>query len=55
MSDKWQAGHDLMVSMMGRQFAAAVEGEARAGNFGSPVGHVPQGPMTAGRRMLSDR
>ena len=37
MSDKWQAGHYLMVSMMGPQFAAAVEGAANAGNFGNVV------------------
>ena len=40
MSDKWQAGHDLMVSMMGPQFAAAVEGAARAGNFGSDIARM---------------
>jgi 4-carboxymuconolactone decarboxylase len=40
MSDKWQTGHDLMVSMMGPQFAAGVEGAARAGNFGSDIARM---------------
>lgn len=40
MKDKWQAGHDLMVSMMGPQFAAGVEGAANAGNFGSDVARM---------------
>lgn len=40
MSDKWQAGHDLMVSMMGPQFAAAVEGAANAGNFGADIARL---------------
>jgi len=40
MNDKWQAGHDLMVSMMGPQFAAGVEGAAKAGNFGSDIARM---------------
>jgi 4-carboxymuconolactone decarboxylase len=40
MSDKWQAGHDLMVSMMGPQFAAGVEGAAQAGNFGADIARM---------------
>ena len=39
-SDKWQAGHDLMVDMMGPQFAAGVEGAARAGNFGADIARM---------------
>jgi 4-carboxymuconolactone decarboxylase len=40
MNDKWQAGHDLMTSMMGPQFAAGVEGAAQAGNFGSDIARM---------------
>ncbi len=40
MTDKWQAGHDLMTSMMGPQFAAAVEGAAKAGTFGSDIARM---------------
>ncbi len=40
MSDKWQRGHDLMVNMMGPQFAAGVEGAAKAGNFGSDIARM---------------
>lgn len=40
MSDKWQAGHGLMVSMMGPQFAAGVEGAAKAGNFGADIARM---------------
>lgn len=40
MSDRWQAGHDLMVSMMGPQFAAGVEGAAQAGNFGADIARM---------------
>jgi 4-carboxymuconolactone decarboxylase len=40
MSDKWQAGHDLVVSMMGPQFAAGIEGAAKAGNFGSDIARM---------------
>jgi 4-carboxymuconolactone decarboxylase len=40
MNEKWQAGHDLMTSMMGPQFAAGVEGAAQAGNFGSDIARM---------------
>jgi 4-carboxymuconolactone decarboxylase len=40
MNDKWQAGHDLMTSMMGPEFAAGVEGAAKAGNFGSDIARM---------------
>jgi 4-carboxymuconolactone decarboxylase len=40
MNDKWQAGHDLMASMMGPEFAAGVEGAAKAGNFGSEIARM---------------
>jgi 4-carboxymuconolactone decarboxylase len=40
MNDKWQAGHDLMTSMMGPEFAAGVEGAAKAGNFGSEIARM---------------
>jgi 4-carboxymuconolactone decarboxylase len=40
MNDKWQAGHDLMTSMMGPEFAAGVEGAAKAGNFGSTIARM---------------
>jgi 4-carboxymuconolactone decarboxylase len=40
MNDKWQAGHDLMVSMMGPQFAAGVEAAAQAGGFGADVARM---------------
>jgi len=40
MNAKWQAGHDLMTSMMGPQFAAGVEGAATAGTFGSDIARM---------------
>src|SRR6478672_5196657 len=40
MNDKWQAGHDLMTSMMGPEFAAGVEGAAKANNFGSEIARM---------------
>jgi len=40
MNDKWQAGHDLMASMMGPQFAAGVEGAANSGNFGADIARM---------------
>lgn len=40
MNDKWQAGHDLILSMMGPQFTAGIEGAAKAGNFGSDIARM---------------
>ena len=40
MNDKWQAGHDLLMSMMGPEFTAGIEGAARAGNFGSDIARM---------------
>jgi 4-carboxymuconolactone decarboxylase len=40
MNDKWQAGHDLMVRMMGPQFADAMEANARSGGFGADVARL---------------
>lgn len=40
MNEKWQAGHELMVSMMGPQFAAALEANANSGAFGADVGRM---------------
>jgi Uncharacterized homolog of gamma-carboxymuconolactone decarboxylase subunit len=40
MSDHWQAGHELLVSMMGPQFAEGIESAARAGNFGSDIARL---------------
>ena len=40
MNEKWQAGHELMVSMMGPEFAAALEANASSGAFGADVGRM---------------
>jgi 4-carboxymuconolactone decarboxylase len=40
MNDKWQAGHDLILSMMGPQFTAGIEGAAKAGTFGSDIARM---------------
>jgi 4-carboxymuconolactone decarboxylase len=40
MTDKWQAGHDLMTRMMGPQFAAALESNARSGAFGADLARM---------------
>lgn len=37
---KWRAGHDLMVKMMGPEFAAALEANARSGGFAADVGRM---------------
>lgn len=40
MSDKRQAGHELMLKMMGPEFAAALEANAGSGGFASDVGRM---------------
>jgi 4-carboxymuconolactone decarboxylase len=40
MSDKWQAGHDLMVKVMGPEFATALEAHAKSGAFAADVGRM---------------
>lgn len=40
MSDKWQAGHELMVKMMGPDFAKAIEASASSGAFASDVARM---------------
>jgi 4-carboxymuconolactone decarboxylase len=39
-SDKWQAGHALMAKMMGPEFAATLEANARSGGFAADVGRM---------------
>jgi 4-carboxymuconolactone decarboxylase len=39
-NDKWRAGHELMVKMMGPEFAATLEENARSGAFASDVGRM---------------
>lgn len=39
-NDKWRAGHELMVKMMGPEFAAALEANARSGGFAADVGRM---------------
>jgi 4-carboxymuconolactone decarboxylase len=40
MNDKWQRGHELVTSMMGPEFAAGIEGAAKAGHFGSDIARM---------------
>jgi len=39
-NDKWRAGHDLMIKMMGPDFAATLEANVRSGGFGADVGRM---------------
>jgi 4-carboxymuconolactone decarboxylase len=39
-NDKWRAGHELMVKMMGPEFAATLAASARSDAFGSDVGRM---------------
>ena len=40
MSDKWKAGHELMLKMMGPEFAGSMETNANAGGFGADVNRM---------------
>ncbi|MCM2459399.1 4-carboxymuconolactone decarboxylase [Pseudomonas sp. CG7] len=40
MNDNWQAGHELMVKMMGPEFAKASEANAESGAFAADVARM---------------
>lgn len=40
MNDRWKAGYELMLTMMGPGFAAGMEGNAAAGGFCSDVNRL---------------
>ncbi|MFL6877657.1 carboxymuconolactone decarboxylase family protein [Pseudomonas marginalis] len=40
MNENWQAGHELMVGMMGPEFAKAIEAGATSGGFAADVARM---------------